>query len=307
MRSPAAVCRVTLAVLALALLGVPDAFGQVAPGTITACVRNRADIVRIIDPGETCGRNETRVTWNVTGPQGPKGDAGAPGATGPAGPIGPAGPHGPAGPAGPAGPKGDTGPAGPAADLTDVNARLAALEALVAQLGGAPSGPAADGTWSGRLMVVEQFRGPFFTVFSDAPGAPNGQFNLVTVPLFNGDGPQPPMFFGHNLAEDEFLTRALELPLSFTLAQSGRAVQGTGTANGEVAINLEGTALGNGFVMVRGDFADPAGGNCVRGRFSVSGGIATTAAGHLLTLSGAGRGAQCQPFQLTIVLTRPAP
>jgi hypothetical protein len=89
-----------------------------ANNVIIACVERSGD-VRIVDAGERCRHNETRVRWNVVGPQGP---AGAPGAQGPAGPQGPqglAGPQGPIGPAGatgvagPQGLKGDTGAAGP--------------------------------------------------------------------------------------------------------------------------------------------------------------------------------------------------
>ena len=73
---------------------------------INACVsgdgdRDKADgrVVRIVAAGQLCRPGETRLTWNVVGPQGP---------------AGPVGPQGIAGSQGPAGSKGDTGSAGAA-------------------------------------------------------------------------------------------------------------------------------------------------------------------------------------------------
>jgi len=84
--------------------------------TIFACVRE-ANQVRIVDASQTCQKNETRIFWNVVGPQGPAGPggtAGPAGAQGPAGPAGAQGPVGPAGAQGPVGPAGAQGPVGPA-------------------------------------------------------------------------------------------------------------------------------------------------------------------------------------------------
>jgi hypothetical protein len=106
-------------------------------GVIHACIKDPdhdgdGRVARIVAANERCGRRETRVTWNIAGPQGdtgpagpagPQGAKGDTGATGPAGPQGVAGNAGPIGPVGPAGPagltgaqgaKGDTGATGPA-------------------------------------------------------------------------------------------------------------------------------------------------------------------------------------------------
>jgi Collagen triple helix repeat (20 copies) len=80
---------------------------------IFACV-GPLGVVRIVAPNATCPGNETKLVWNVTGPQGPMGPAGPAGAAGAQGPAGPAGPQGPAGAAGAQGPTGPAGPQGPA-------------------------------------------------------------------------------------------------------------------------------------------------------------------------------------------------
>jgi hypothetical protein len=86
--------------------------------TIEAC-QNRDGKIRVIKPEssrgpDTCGPNQTLLTWNIAGPQGPSGPAGATGQAGSAGPSGPLGPVGSAGSQGVKGDKGDVGPAGPA-------------------------------------------------------------------------------------------------------------------------------------------------------------------------------------------------
>ncbi|HEY7791402.1 MAG TPA: hypothetical protein VIC33_12855 [Vicinamibacterales bacterium] len=89
--------------------------------------RGRAGQIRIIGPNDRCDRNETLLTWNITGPQGPAGPQGLTGAQGPQGAVGPqgapgpqgavgpqglTGPQGAVGPQGAPGPQGETGPAG---------------------------------------------------------------------------------------------------------------------------------------------------------------------------------------------------
>lgn len=63
-------------------------------GEIYACVQQGSAQVRIVGASVPCKSTETRLTWNIVGPQG---------APGPTGPQGPAGPEGPAGPQGPGG------------------------------------------------------------------------------------------------------------------------------------------------------------------------------------------------------------
>src|SRR5712692_914870 len=80
---------------ALVTAALAGTFGHADAQTavIFACV-NPAGQTRIVGQTQACLPNETRVQWNVAGPQGPPG------------------PQGPAGPIGPAGAKGDTGAAG---------------------------------------------------------------------------------------------------------------------------------------------------------------------------------------------------
>jgi hypothetical protein len=100
LRSPRVVY---LACLALGLLLIPIAQFAASPpsGVLQACVNPGNGGMRLVDTITPCHDNETRVEWNIVGPQGPAGPVGP---AGPIGPIGPAGPVGPAGPAGPAGP-----------------------------------------------------------------------------------------------------------------------------------------------------------------------------------------------------------
>ena len=83
------------AVLALALLALPIAQLASGPsGVLEACVNPGNGGMRLVDANTQCHNNETRVQWNVVGPQGPQGP------TGPQGEQGPAGPQGAQGPAG---------------------------------------------------------------------------------------------------------------------------------------------------------------------------------------------------------------
>jgi hypothetical protein len=97
------------AVLALAILAVPIAHLASGPSNVLeACINPGNGGMRLVDAGTPCHNNETRVSWNITGPQGPQGPQG------PVGPQGPTGPTGAQGPQGDTGPQGLTGPAGPA-------------------------------------------------------------------------------------------------------------------------------------------------------------------------------------------------
>jgi len=94
--------------LAFLLWRATPVAAQTNNNTIYACVNPDGD-VRIVDSTERCRRHETRIRWNVVGPQGP---AGAPGPQGPAGPQGPQGVAGPQGSIGATGATGATGPIG---------------------------------------------------------------------------------------------------------------------------------------------------------------------------------------------------
>ena len=273
--------RLFVVVLAIAMCWTPEAFAQTS-GTIHACVRNSNEPARIVGASEACRNGESRVTWSVTGP------------------VGPAGPAGPAGAAGPAGPTGPAGPAGTSPDLGALTDRVAQLEALVAQLTGAPTGASVSGSWAGTMTLVDPFHGPIFKVSGAGQGAPNGSFNTVAIPIYNPVAPWTE-YVSMNLMDGEFLARTTTIDLAFTLVQSGHAVTGSGLGDGATPVVIEGLALGSGFVMLRGEFEDP--GPCVKGRFTLTGGIPATNQGVLL-LSGSGRTGQCQPFQIQAVVRR---
>src|SRR4051812_16603672 len=74
-----------------------------ANGIITGCFNKDGANLRVIDAAQTqCNSNETKLTWNQTGPQGQMGLTG---------PAGPAGPTGAAGAQGIQGIQGSVGPA----------------------------------------------------------------------------------------------------------------------------------------------------------------------------------------------------
>jgi hypothetical protein len=116
-----------------AALAVGAFLGSATPATaqngsyLNACVHVQRDgdldgRLRIVEPGQRCGRNEAHVmlplgTSGIPGPPGPQGKQGIQGPAGPQGPRGSAGPAGSTGPQGPRGLQGltgQTGPAGPA-------------------------------------------------------------------------------------------------------------------------------------------------------------------------------------------------
>jgi collagen triple helix repeat protein len=119
-----------------AALVVGMLFGAAAPasaqngGVLHACVRvdRQGDLhgrLRVVEPGQRCGRGEAHVVLPMAGTGGIPGPPGPPGKQGIQGPPGPQGPRGPAGPAGAQGARGlqgltgltgstgSTGPAGP--------------------------------------------------------------------------------------------------------------------------------------------------------------------------------------------------
>lgn len=102
-------------------------------GTITSCYLKSDGGLHVIDSTATCGKGQTTLSWNQTGPvgaagtqgaQGAPGPDGAQGATGPAGPVGAPGTSGPVGAQGSPGtpgPAGTQGPAGSALAYAHVN------------------------------------------------------------------------------------------------------------------------------------------------------------------------------------------
>jgi len=83
-----------------------------APSTIYACVGKTTRAARIVPSTTKCKTTESRLSWNVKGPQGPTGKTGATGKAGAQGPAGKTGATGPQGPKGATGPRGATGPTG---------------------------------------------------------------------------------------------------------------------------------------------------------------------------------------------------
>lgn len=83
------------------------------PGVLEACINPGNGGMRLVASSQACHNNETRISWNVTGPPGPVGPTGPTGATGATGPAGAAGATGPTGATGATGPAGPAGPAGP--------------------------------------------------------------------------------------------------------------------------------------------------------------------------------------------------
>jgi hypothetical protein len=86
-----------------------------SPAKIFACYSNTTGELFRVEHSAKCPPEETKISWNVTGPQGLQGASGAQGAQGlpgPQGAAGPQGPHGSSGPKGPPGPQGATGAQG---------------------------------------------------------------------------------------------------------------------------------------------------------------------------------------------------
>ena len=80
-------------VFAIAVLMIPVvAFATDPPTVLEACINPGNGGMRLVSAGDACHKNETRVQWNVVGPQGE---------TGPAGPAGPPGADGASAASGP--------------------------------------------------------------------------------------------------------------------------------------------------------------------------------------------------------------
>jgi hypothetical protein len=86
-----------LGIAAIVVVAAGTAYATIPDGggVIHGCLAKDGSLT-VIDPsaGDKCGKRETAISWNQTGPPGPPGPVGTPGAPGAAGPIGPAGPAG---------------------------------------------------------------------------------------------------------------------------------------------------------------------------------------------------------------------
>jgi hypothetical protein len=75
-----------ISVIACAVL-VPIAMRAASStDTLEACINPGNGMMRLVDSSTACHNNETRVSWNITGPAGPPGPQGDPGPAGPPGP-----------------------------------------------------------------------------------------------------------------------------------------------------------------------------------------------------------------------------
>ena len=63
-----------IALIALFVLIVPIAkFATMTPGVLEACVNPGNGNMRLVDSSTPCHNNESRISWNITGPAGPPG------------------------------------------------------------------------------------------------------------------------------------------------------------------------------------------------------------------------------------------
>jgi hypothetical protein len=76
------------------LLTVAKRVSASPSAVLDACINPGNGMMRLVDASTACHANESRVEWNVTGPQGPAGPQGPQGDPGPQGPQGPQGPAG---------------------------------------------------------------------------------------------------------------------------------------------------------------------------------------------------------------------
>ena len=93
--------------LSLSLISLGSAFGTA--NEIQGCVNKKTLVLRV---SGKCTKDETKIRWNVTGPQGLQGEPGLKGDTGPIGPQGEKGERGETGAKGEAGAQGAKGNTG---------------------------------------------------------------------------------------------------------------------------------------------------------------------------------------------------
>lgn len=177
--------------LVVLVVGLTAALGGVgfaaipssSDGAITGCRNSSNGHLRVIDAeaGESCKRNESRLTWNQTGPTG---EQGPPGPQGDTGPTGPAGPRGETGPAGPQGVKGDTG-------MTGATGAAGATGATGATGPQGETGPVGPQGPAGPALIASGLVNPDGTLFVSQGAAPTithtapGQY-LVVITLGSG-------------------------------------------------------------------------------------------------------------------------
>ena len=163
-----ALCSLLVSCLAVSLISLGSAFGNTSE--LQGCVNKKSLVLRV---SGKCTKDETKIRWNVAGPQGLQGEKGDKGDVGPIGPqgekgdrgenglkgdtgvqglkgdVGPQGPKGDTGAQGPQGIKGDVGPQGFKGDKGDVGASalITVLDRNGNQVGG------YFGSYSNYLLI----------------------------------------------------------------------------------------------------------------------------------------------------------
>jgi len=135
-------------------------------GVITTCYAKSGGAVRVIDSSVTnCGKSETQLTWNQSGPQGP---------------IGPPGPQGVAGPTGAQGVAGATGPAGPSHTYFAITGTFSAGSSHTLTTVTVPAGSyIIDAQTTAVSLGPATFAGCFLVYSPPSPGQPPGtQLNV---------------------------------------------------------------------------------------------------------------------------------
>ena len=108
-----ALCSLLASCLAISLISLGSALGNTSE--LQGCVNKKSLVLRV---SGKCTKDETKIRWNVAGPQGLQGEKGDKGDKGDAGVQGPQGIQGLVGPQGP---QGIQGPAGNSGTTTFVN------------------------------------------------------------------------------------------------------------------------------------------------------------------------------------------
>ena len=71
-----------LATIVLLAVGSAVAYAATEDEQIHACVDKGSALIRSVDPGDQCRKNERQLSWNAQGPAGDPGPAGPPGLSG---------------------------------------------------------------------------------------------------------------------------------------------------------------------------------------------------------------------------------
>jgi len=138
-----------LVILVLLLIPISQ-YAAAPPGVFEACINPGNGGMRLVNSSQACHNNETRISWNASGPPGPvgpTGPTGATGATGATGPAGATGATGAPGAPGATGATGATGPAGPAGPAGPPSSSAGPPYVWICTPGHLPSGGTGAQAW----------------------------------------------------------------------------------------------------------------------------------------------------------------